>query len=199
MNFIVRPCSPKSLCGLVAEHRAWNLKVWGWILYGNWEFFFVTRKTSFSISLLSSKTYHLLYSIYKHDAINITDPCSMQDTCHIWTSKWALHSIESLWLSVRASECGIQRSQVQFLMRTQNFCFVSCLWKDEKHLSLSLYSAQKHKCTISLILFTKINLSTQWLSFSCRESSCKSCCSSESAVHGYWCDQGSGPAGLQAR
>ena len=39
MNFIVRPCSPKSLCGSVAEHRAWNLKVWGWILYGNWEFF----------------------------------------------------------------------------------------------------------------------------------------------------------------
>ena len=119
--------------------------------------------------------------------------------CHIWTSKWALHSIESLWLSVRASECGIQRSEVQFLVRTHNFFFVSCLWQDEKHLSLYLYPAQKHKCTISLILFTKINLLTQRLSFVCRESSCKSCCSSESAVHGYWCDQSSGPAGLQAR
>ena len=95
------------------------------------------------LSLLSSKTYHLLYAIYKHDAINITDPCSMQDTCHIWTSKWALHSIESLWLSVRASECGIRRSEVKFLMRTQNFFFVSCLWQDEKYsFSISLPSSK---------------------------------------------------------
>ena len=192
MNFIVKPLSPKSLCGSVPEQQSMESEGLRLDSLWNWEFFFVTRKTSFSISLLSSKTYHLLYSIYKHDAINITDPCSMQDTCHIWTSKWALHTIESLWLSVQASECRIRRSEIQFLMRTQNFFFVSCLWKDEKH-------PQKHKCTISLILFTKINLLTQWLSFACRESSCKSCCSSESAVHGHWCDQGSGPAGLQAR
>ena len=32
------------------------------------------------------KTCHLSYSIYKHDTINIADPCSMQDACQIWTS-----------------------------------------------------------------------------------------------------------------
>ena len=37
--------------------------------------------TSFSISLL--KTYHVSYSIYKHDAIDIADPSSMQDVCHM--------------------------------------------------------------------------------------------------------------------
>ena len=41
------------------------------------------RKTSFSISLLSSKLTIFFYSIYKHDAIDIADPSSMQDTCHI--------------------------------------------------------------------------------------------------------------------
>ena len=29
------------------------------------------------------KTYHLSYSIYKHDAIDIADPSSMQDACHM--------------------------------------------------------------------------------------------------------------------
>ena len=29
------------------------------------------------------KIYHLSYSIYKHDAIDIADPCSMQDACHM--------------------------------------------------------------------------------------------------------------------
>ena len=32
------------------------------------------------------KTYHLFNSIYKHDAIDIADPSSMQDACHTWTS-----------------------------------------------------------------------------------------------------------------
>ena len=29
------------------------------------------------------KTYHLPYSICKHDAIDIADPSSLQDTCHM--------------------------------------------------------------------------------------------------------------------
>ena len=29
------------------------------------------------------KTYLLSYSIYKHDAIDIADPSSMQDMCHM--------------------------------------------------------------------------------------------------------------------
>ena len=41
------------------------------------------RKTSFSISLLSSKLTISTYSIYKHDAIDIVDPNSMQDACHM--------------------------------------------------------------------------------------------------------------------
>ena len=32
------------------------------------------------------KTYHLFYSIYKHDAIDIADPSSMQDVYRTWTS-----------------------------------------------------------------------------------------------------------------
>ena len=32
------------------------------------------------------KTYHLCYSIYKHDAIDIADPSKMQDKCHTWAS-----------------------------------------------------------------------------------------------------------------
>ena len=29
------------------------------------------------------KTYHLSYSIYKHDAMDIADSSSLQDTCHM--------------------------------------------------------------------------------------------------------------------
>ena len=45
------------------------------------------------------KTYYLSYSIYKHDAIDIADPSSMQDACYMTSL-----SVESLWLSGRASE-----------------------------------------------------------------------------------------------
>ena len=43
-------------------------------------------KTSFSISLASLKytVFPILFT--KHDNINIADPSSMQDACHIWTS-----------------------------------------------------------------------------------------------------------------
>ena len=40
--------------------------------------------------------------------------------------------MESLCFSGRASECGIQSSEVRFLMETRNFFFVSRSWRDEK-------------------------------------------------------------------
>ena len=44
--------------------------------------------------------------------------------------------MESLWLSGRASEHGIQRSEVQFLIGTQNFFFSHTHDKMKTHLSL---------------------------------------------------------------
>ena len=42
------------------------------------------RKTSFFIFFTELKTYHAFYiSIYKHYAIDIADPSSMQDACHM--------------------------------------------------------------------------------------------------------------------
>ena len=41
------------------------------------------EKTSFPISLPSSKFTISLISIYKHYAIDIADPNSMQDVCHL--------------------------------------------------------------------------------------------------------------------
>ena len=38
------------------------------------------------ISILFPLTNHLSYSIYQHDAIEITYPSSMLDVCHKWTS-----------------------------------------------------------------------------------------------------------------
>ena len=42
-----------------------------------------TKKPSFFISLPSSKLTISLISIYKHYAIDIADPSSMQDVCHM--------------------------------------------------------------------------------------------------------------------
>ena len=68
---------------------------------------------------------------------NIADPSSIQDKCCIWTymtSQWALLTKESLWLSGRASDCEIRRSEVWFLKGTQNFSFLSYTRdKSKKH------------------------------------------------------------------
>ena len=76
--------------------------------------------------------------ITKYDAIDIADPSSMQDMCQVWTLQSIWLTIESLWLSGRACKCGIWRSEVQFLLGTQNFFFVQGSWQDEEHLSLFL-------------------------------------------------------------
>ena len=60
---------------------------------------------------------------------------------------WALLTLESLWLSGRALECAIQRSEVQL------FFFVPHLWQDKKmSFSISLSSL---KLIIFPIVWTK--------------------------------------------
>ena len=106
------------------------------------------RKTSFSISLLSSKLTIFFYSIYKHDVMDIAYPSSMQDACHTWTSQ-----VESPWLSGRELERGIRRTEVRFLMGTQNFyCFTLVTRQNKTSFSSSLPSS---KLTIFLILFKR--------------------------------------------
>ena len=51
-------------------------------------------------------------------------------------------NVESLWLSGRASERGIRKSEVRFFMGTQNVFFVPRSRQDEKHPSVFLYRAQ---------------------------------------------------------
>ena len=81
----------------------------------------------------------LLFSVYKHYAINIADPNSMQDTCHM---NFVIDSLtaESLWLSGRALECRIRRSEIRFLIGTRNFFFVPHSWHNRK----KIFSTCKH-------------------------------------------------------
>ena len=78
-------------------------------------------------------------------AIDIADASSMQDAFHmnfvrsplhisdgLLTSWYTALTMESLWLSGRASERGILGSEIRFLMRTQNFFLVPRSWQDEK-------------------------------------------------------------------
>ena len=81
-------------------------------------------------SLFTAHPFNLIY-ICKLYAIDIADPNSMQDARH------KNFVMESLWLSGRASEREIRRSEVRFLMWIKNFFFVPRSWQDEKHLSSS--------------------------------------------------------------
>ena len=99
------------------------------------------------------------YSIYKHDAIDVADPNSMQDGYHELRNR--PRSLESLWLSGRASECGILRSEVWFLMGTQNFFFVPSSWQDKKHLSLFLYRAQNLLSLLFCYVLLLVNVTDQ--------------------------------------
>ena len=87
------------------------------------------------------KCCHLSYSIYNHDTIEVAHLSSMQRV--------------SLWLSGRASKRGTRRSEVRFLMWTQNnSLFHAC---DETKTSFSI-SLPSPKFTISLTLLTTIKL-----------------------------------------
>ena len=80
------------------------------------------RKTSFFISLPSSKLTISLISIYKHNAVDIADPSSMLDTCHTNFVIDLTH--RGVYVAqCRASEGRIGRSEVRFPMGTQNFSF----------------------------------------------------------------------------
>ena len=119
----------------------------------------VTRqKTSFFISLPSSKLTIFPISIYKHNAIDIADPSSMLDACHTNFVIDLAHRGVSV-ARCRASEHRIRRSEVRFLMGTQNFfffffSFVPHLCRDEKHLPLFPYQAQN----LSSLLFLSTNI-----------------------------------------
>ena len=85
-----------------------------------------------------------LISIHKHDSIDIADPSSM-------------HSLKSLCGSVvehrSADFRGIRRSEVPFLMRTQDFFSFTIMRICKTSFSISLSSS---KLTISLVLFIKL-------------------------------------------
>ena len=62
--------------------------VWGSIPHGNSEFFLcptsVTRRKNILLYFFTKlNTYHISYFINKHGAIDIADPSSIQDACHM--------------------------------------------------------------------------------------------------------------------
>ena len=63
--------------------------------------------------------------------------------------------------SGRASECGNRRSDVRFLIGTQNFFFVPRSWQDEKHLSLFLYRAQNLPSLLFYYVLLLVNVTDQ--------------------------------------
>ena len=63
--------------------------------------------------------------------------------------------------SGRASECGNRRSDVRFLIGTQNFIFVPRSWQDEKHLSLFLYRAQNLPSLLFYYVLLLVNVTDQ--------------------------------------
>ena len=69
-----------------------------------------------------------------------------------WVTLYRAQNLPSLWLSGRASERGIRRSEVWFPMGTQNFFFVPRSQQNEKHLSLFLNRAQNLPSLLFLII-----------------------------------------------
>ena len=109
--------------------RRWarNPKVWGSIPHGDTEvFLFPTlvtrRKTSFSISLPSSKLTISLILITNMtpSTLLILAVCRTRVIWNLWQTSL---TVESLWLSGGASKRGIRRSEVRILMRTQKCSF----------------------------------------------------------------------------
>ena len=84
--------------------------------------------------LLRAQNLPFLSFYSQNMTLYIADPRSMQDACHIWTSYSALLTLQSLWLSYRASEHGIRRSRLGSSWAL--FFFVQRAWQDEKHLYL---------------------------------------------------------------
>ena len=156
------------LSGRASERRIWRSEVG--FLMGTQNFFIffhlgpmlVTRwKTSFFISLPSSKLTISLISIYKHNAIDIADPSSMQDTCH------TNFVIDLAHRGVSVARCRASEHRIQSLRFDSSwglriffffFSFVPHLCWNEKHLSFFPYQAQN---LLSLLfLSSNITLST---------------------------------------
>ena len=111
--------------------RVWNPKVWGLIPHGDSEFFLcpmlVIRQKYLFYFFTKLKTYH--HSYYFIKMVLLTSLILAVCRTHvitIWTLGWAL-LITSVWLSYRVLEHRIQRSDVLFLMGTQNFFLCSTL------------------------------------------------------------------------
>ena len=97
-----------------------------------------------SISLPSSKLTNSLISIYIHYTIDIADPNSMLDACHMNFVIDLAHQEVSV----------VRRSEVRFLMGTPNFFFVPRPWQDEKHLSLHVDIFFKIRNFLSVQVFS---------------------------------------------
>ena len=112
----------------------------------------------------------LFYSIYKLDTIDITDPSSMLEACHMnFVIDLAHHS---LWLSGREMEHRIWRSEVQFLMGTQVFfLFPTLMTRQKTSFSTSLTSS---KVTISLTILFIVLIHVKYLILSPMQSLHKS-------------------------
>ena len=69
------------------------------------------------------KTHHLSYSIYKHDAMDIADPSSLQDMCHMnFVIDLAHHSVSVVqWQSIRT-----QNPKVRGLIPHRDSKFFLC-------------------------------------------------------------------------
>ena len=77
------------------------------------------RCSTFFIFYRAQNLPSLFFYHDKHDAIDIADPsCSMQDACYM--NFEIQFNVESLWLSGRASQRGIGRSELRFLMGTHS-------------------------------------------------------------------------------
>ena len=93
---------------------------------------------------------------------------SVSRTCVMFEIHNGPCSPQSLWLSGRASELGIWRSEVWFLMGTQSVSFVPCLWQDEKYLFYVLIWSGEITfwsliCAIGFLFLQAINLYQYWL------------------------------------
>ena len=72
------------------------------------------------------KIYHFSNSIYEHDTIDIADPSSMQDACHIWLRNGLAHYRGSEVEHQSAESKGLRFDSSNGHMGTQNFFFVPC-------------------------------------------------------------------------
>ena len=110
--------------------------------HGDSEFFFLCHahdktKNIFIYFFAELKIYHLSYCINKYDTIDIADPSSMQDACHMnFVIDLAHHSLEH-----RSAASEGPRFDSSWGLRI--FFLVPRSWEDEKHLYPFLYRVKQ--------------------------------------------------------